>query len=617
MNSANRSFQFDNADTLHPHLNRTLVLMEWISGLLAVVLVLLDQGFSGPSQAIELRSLWPEVSWWLFGATVGCLLVPVLTLPLRYWWSRARGTFLKSQLLLVSLTASWLVGAMLLWLPSTGLGDVPRELDGVAGPGASLLFWTELFAVLRGASSLIRLIRWSTEAGLSPALVFVSSFLLLIFSGTAILMLPRCRPDGAPPATWLEALFTATSASCVTGLNVVDPGTYWSRTGQCVILGLIQAGGLGIMSFGAFIALVVTRNVAAREAATFRDLLESDRLGDIAGLIRDIVTLTLLIELAGAVAISGLWSHLPLGEQIFYSVFHSVSAFCNAGFCLHAEGFIGRELRPEIWGGVTLLIILGGIGFGPLHNLCEMAGVHLKRLLGVAATSNMRTTTRMSLTTRIVFRVTLGLLVGGFVVLFLTEFGRPVAGSTTARQVANAWFHSVTLRTAGFNTMDHSQLSPASKLVGIVWMFIGASPGSTGGGIKTTCFAMAILTLRSVLRQRNYVEAGGRTIPGELILRGLSIIALALMAIVSCTLALVIIENHPTQFLDHFYEATSAFATVGVSTGITPTLKPLSQLALIVTMFVGRIGAVTLLVALAGSASQATYRYPDERVSLG
>ncbi|QDV31460.1 Ktr system potassium uptake protein B [Planctopirus ephydatiae] len=616
MSKPSLSFQFDDSTSLHPRLNRALILLEWLSGLVALLLVLCDQGFVRQEESLPGHEL-TNSNWWLLGLTAACLAIPVVTLPLRYWWSRARSTFVRSHLLLVAITAIWLIGAIAFSIPTATMQVLQGEIAGVSGPGQGVIFWTELFGLLRGISALIRLIRWSTEAGLSPALVFAASFILLIFSGTALLMLPRCRPEGLPPATWLEALFTATSACCVTGLNVVDPGTYWSRTGQCVILGLIQAGGLGIMSFGAFIALVVTRNIAAREAATFRDLLESERLGDVSGLIKDIIAFTLVIELVGAVAISGLWSHLPLGEQIFYSVFHSVSAFCNAGFCLHAEGLIGQELRPEVWGGIALLIILGGIGFGPLHNLREIASHQFLKIFMPhkipAATGRMR----VSLTTRIVFRVTIALLIVGALVLFLTELGRPVAGQTIWQQIANAWFHSVTLRTAGFNTMDHGQLTPASKLIGIVLMFIGASPGSTGGGIKTTCFAVAILTLRSVLKQKSHIEAGGRTIPQEQILRGLSIVALSLTAIIGCTLVLVIVEEKPALFLDHFYEATSAFATVGVSTGITPSLKPLSQLALIVTMFIGRIGAVTLVVALAGSASQAVYRYPDERISLG
>lgn len=558
-------------------------------------------GFLGAAAAIAhhgIAQLAPGMASLLAGAVVLSLAVPILTVFLRSRWSRARKTFLGENLLEIACGGLWLGGLLLL-----------AVWPGSSETAAGWLGWSEVLAILRGIAEVYVSIRFAADAGLNPALVLVLSFVVLIGIGTLLLMLPRCRPTDEPSAPLLVALFTATSACCVTGLNVVDPATYWSRTGHWVILGLIQIGGLGIMTFGAFFAVALGRN-SMREHATFRDLLESDKLGDVGALLRAILGFTFAIELIGAGCLSTLWPERSWDERAFLGLFHSVSAFCNAGFCLRTESLMGWELRWQVWGVVPLLIILGGLGFTPLFNLREAVRTRWFRTPGTVPV-------RLSLSTRLVTITTLLLLAAGTVCLFALEYGNPAHPQGLDRQWANAWFHSVTLRTAGFNTVDHAQLYPASKLLGIGLMFVGASPGSTGGGVKTICLAVTLLTLRSVLRGRPTVESFGRTIPQEQVFRALAVIAIALVTLMIVTLLIVVIEDRPELFLDQMYEAASALGTVGVSANLTPSLRPASQFILVLTMFLGRVGPLTLIVALAGFAKPGNFRYPDEKIALG
>jgi trk system potassium uptake protein TrkH len=436
-------------------------------------------------------------------------------------------------------------------------------------------------------------------------------------------MLPRAKaspteqfPDQSAP--FLVALFTSTSASCVTGLVVVPTGTYWSPFGQAVILGLFQVGGLGIMTCGAFFALVAGGGMQFRESATLRDLLESEQLGDVRRLVLSILLFTLVSEAIGAIAISGLWADLPLGDRVWYSVFHAVSAFCNAGFSLTDDSFVGLGDRWQVWGGVAGLIIIGGMGFAVLYNfaLClesRITSIKIKPLFHLP-----RSRVRLTLSTKLASVTTLCLLIAGTVGYFVLEAAaRPALTEDVPTRTAEAWFQSVTFRTAGFNTVDHGALHPSTKLFAILLMFVGASPGSTGGGVKTVAFAVVVLALVSILRGRERVEVAGRTIPQELVNRALAIFCLGVVVVMVVTLLLVLFENQPGLFINHLFEATSAFGTVGVSTGITPSLSDASKSVIVVTMFAGRVGPLTLLIALAGRQRGARYEFPAERVTLG
>jgi trk system potassium uptake protein len=329
-----------------------------------------------------------------------------------------------------------------------------------------------------------------------------------------------------------------------------------------------------------------------------------------------ILIFTLGAELIGAVLISGLWADLPFAERVRFSLFHSVSAFCNAGFSLTENSFVGMGNRWQVWGGVAGLIVTGSMGFAVLYNV----GLVLKSKFSSLKTRPMfnlpRQRIQLSLTSKIAGGTTIILLIAGAIGYGMLESMAPVEDGSQVT-LEESWFQSVTFRTAGFNTVDHGDMQPATKLFAILLMFVGASPGSTGGGVKTVCFAITILSLLSVLRGRQRVEVLGRTIPEDLVNRALTIISLGILMVMCSTMLLVLFENQPALFLDHLFEATSAFATVGVSTGVTAGLQSPSKMVLVATMFIGRVGPLTLLIAMAGRTQGARYQYPFERVTLG
>jgi trk system potassium uptake protein TrkH len=586
--------------TLHPLAEMWLHQLETIGGVAGIVAVVVLHGFRDPDQMV-MRVV--------ASAILAANLAPMVSLGFRYVWSRTRSTFLRENSVNAIFILGWLAGLAIIRFVNEFRGEAVLPTDG-------LLPWSQAIALGRGTYELIRVTQYVAHARFNPALVLVMTFGTLIAVGTLLLMLPRCRPVGEDSADWLTALFTATSACCVTGLVVVDTGTYWTRAGQCIILVMFQLGGLGIMTFGAFFSAVLGVRGSVSESATMADLLESEQLADVRSLLRSILGFTLIIEAVGAFMISGLWADLPLGERAFQSVFHSVSAFCNAGFSTRAESLMHWELRWQVWAVIAGLIILGGFGFNSLDNLYRSFWSSIR-----FRTPTMRLVpqrrVRLTLSTRLVTVTTLVLLVAGTLILLGMEWNNPAHPTDPNSQLANAWFHSVTLRTAGFNTIDHGQLSAPAKLFGIMLMFVGASPGSTGGGVKTVCLALSILTLRAVLKGRTNVEVLGRTIPEVQVYRGLAVIALALTAQMISSLLVISIENQPRLVLDHLYEVSSALGTVGLSTGVTGSLHPASRVVLIATMFLGRVGAITLLAALAGKGHKATYEYPEERIMLG
>ncbi len=501
----------------------------------------------------------------------------------------------------------------------------------------SLGLGIELVLMVRVIAALGALIRYVVAEGRNAAVVFVASFLALIAIGTALLIMPRARVGALaeqeePLADRFRvALFTATSASCVTGLIVVPTGgttPYWSPFGQTVILALFQIGGLGIMTWSVVFATLIGRQLQLREAQQLHTLFDLQSPGEFRRTLLTIGRFVIAVELLGAAGLWHLWpAQWPWTKRAFYSVFHSVSAFCNAGFSLTDNSFVDHAYRPEVVLLIPLLIVLGGLGFPVLQNLSELGGQWSRDALARWGWRSSRRLpvddldrpARLSLNSRLVLLTTALLLVGGTLGYFVLEsVSTPdFAHRPFGQRLAEAFFQSVTFRTAGFNTVDHATLGPATKLLAIALMFIGASPGSTGGGVKTTVFAVAVLAILSTLRGRSVVECHGRTLPDRQVRGALTLMTLGLMALMSSAILVVLFEATPDRFLDQLYEVTSAFGTVGVSTGITAALKPQSQYVLIFTMFAGRVGPLTLLMALPTPRRQAIYRFPEERVTLG
>lgn len=460
-------------------------------------------------------------------------------------------------------------------------------------------------------------------AGKNPTSTLIASFVVLIISGAGFLMLPKASADGHSIG-FMDALFTSTSATCVTGLVVKDIGQDFNLMGQIVILSLIQLGGLGIVIFGAVFALLLGQALSLRESVAMKDLLSSDTLGRIGHMITFVFAGTVLIEAAGALLMFNMWDNVPswtgsTERQWFCSIFHSISAFCNAGFGLFSDNLISYNRCWGVYVVICPLIILGGLGFGVLFDLFGIAIERVKRffikLFYRQTLFSMEMPRRMNLQTKIVLSVTACLIVFGMLLIVLFE---NLTGSTESRSVLDAFFQSVTARTAGFNTVDISKLTASSQFALILLMFIGGSPGGTAGGIKTVTLAIIIMASVATLRKRDDVEIFDRSVRLIIIRRAITVTLLFVLILFAAALASCITErSNNFTMMQIMFETASALGTVGLSTGITGSLTTAGKLIIIIVMLVGRLGPLTLLASLTFNLRPARYHYPEEAVMIG
>ncbi len=440
------------------------------------------------------------------------------------------------------------------------------------------------------------------RTGAMSPLVVVYGFATVIALGTLLLMIPVSSKTGeATP--FVDALFTATSAVCVTGHVVVDTGTYWSSFGQGVILALIQIGGFGFMTSATLLLLVLGRRIGLRERLLIGEALSLERLGGLVKLVKRIALFTLLVEGVGtALFLIRFWFESPPATALWRAVFHAVSAFNNAGFDIFGEfvsmqGYQGDTLVVVV---TAALIFLGGISF-----------------IVVADVLSTRRLTRLSLDSKIVLAASLSLLAVGTVVVLLTEFSNTATlnGLPLHQKLLNAFFQSVTSRTAGFSTIDIGRIADYSLFFIVILMFVGGAAGSTAGGIKVNTFGMLSATLWSTLRGKEYPRAFGREFKTEQIQRALAVVMLSLGLVIAVVLLLTMTEEF--RFLDLLFETVSAFGTVGLSTGITAGLSTAGRLIITATMFGGRLGPLALALSLIQRQEAATYRYPQDQVRIG
>ena len=596
-NSAPESlFQRDSA-TL-----RKLIVGENLATLIGVFVAAAHAGFLSSSAVRQ-----AELNWLVFAAMLFIAASRTWRFFKFYQRRSLVGRLLEAQMILPLV---WLVGMLVLW-----------QLHVFAAADHYTVGWSDVIVSVTAVVSVLLFCRRLAAGTRNSAVLLIGSFAVIITLGTLLLKLPACRPpaaDGtAQSADWNVALFTATSATCVTGLIVEPTGTYWSPLGHAVIFSLFQIGGLGILTFGAFIAVLTGRKgLQFREASTLSEMLDSESVNNVRRILLTILTFTVVVEAVGAVSLMGLYADRSTGQQIWHAVFHSVSAFCNAGFSLKDDGFLNMAVHWQVWGPLTVLIILGGLGFPVVNDLVDRFQALFARRRNPRFHCSSAPP-RLTIHSRLVLITTAVLLVSGTIGWFVLETLSAAPNSSAYRRVADAWFQSVTFRTAGFNTVDHQTMQPATKLLAIFLMFIGAAPGSTGGGVKTLVFAVTMLNVWSVIRGRNRVEVFGRRIPSAQVARSLAMIAVGILIILLTTGLLVIFEQNSDRFLDHLFEATSAFGTAGVSAGITGGLTLPSRMLICLVMFLGRVGPITLLLAMASEDGGARYDYPEERVSLG
>ena len=466
------------------------------------------------------------------------------------------------------------------------------------------------------------------SSGRNPTLVLIILFVVLICAGAGMLMLPKAHNLSSMSVT--DAFFTATSATCVTGLIVKDTGSEFTQLGQIVILILIQLGGLGIVIFGAVLALLLGQALSVKESLAMQDILNAQTLSRISMMIGFIFLGTLVIEGIGAISLYPMWNNVPGAvtgsQQWFYSIFHSISAFCNAGFSLFKDSLTDYNDSVGVYAVIAPLIVLGGLGFGVLYNLTHVGTDSIRRFfrrkLSPEFSFSLGIRERLNLQTKIVLSMSLILIIAGTVLLMLFEHFSPQADHDSRFKIA--LFQSITARTAGFNTVDIGALSEGSKLVLMLLMFIGGSPGSTAGGIKTVTLAIVVMVIYATLRKRREVELFKRSIRLVVVGRAMTVLLL-FAALLMVSSGLLVLTEHNNcgnnggkwSLVDLSFEAASALGTVGLTAGVTPTLTTAGKWIIIMTMLIGRLGPMTLLAGLTFNLKPAVYDYPSEPVMVG
>ena len=459
----------------------------------------------------------------------------------------------------------------------------------------------------------------------NPALAMAVSFMFIILAGSGLLLMPRCIQPGVH-LSWIDSLFTATSAVCVTGLTTIDVPSTFTSFGQMVIIMLIQVGGLGIMTITSFFALFFMSNTSIYSQMLVRDMVSSKSLASLWSTLLNIFGFTAALELAGAVCIF-LNIHgtigLDLRHELFFSVFHSVSAFCNAGFSNYPDGMSAPELMVggHCWLYVilSLLIILGGIGYPVLVNMKAVVTKRARliwRWLRGRRYASLSIPNLYDLNTKIVLKTTAVLIVSGTVLIAFFEWDNTFAGLQTHEKLTQAFFNAVSPRTAGFISVNLNSMCLQSIFIYTLLMWIGGASQSTAGGVKVNAFAVAILNIRSILRGSDRVEFAGREVSTDSIRRANAAVFVSVV-VLSFFVFLVTLTDPDLPLKAIVFECVSAFATVGSSLGITSQLQDASKVLLVVLMFIGRVGVVTLAQGLLKQyKNQNYYKLPQDNITI-
>ena len=453
----------------------------------------------------------------------------------------------------------------------------------------------------------------------NPAQIFIISFFTIIFIGAFLLMLPNATYEGI---SFIDAIFTSTSAVCVTGLAVVDTGTYFTGFGISIIAILIQIGGLGIMTFASYFSYFFRGGSSYQNHLMLKDMSNVEKIGEVFNVLKKIILVTFIIELLGSILIFiNLESSVIPGilDRIYFSVFHSISGFCNAGFSTLHDNMYESSFRFNYPLHIILafLFIMGGLGFPIVFNITKYLKHLIKKKLNFfnAETRGVHVPWVVNLNTRIVLITTFLLIVIGTGLFYFFEYNNTLAEHNSFGKIVTAFFGAVTPRTAGFNTVDTSSLRFSTLMVIFILMWIGASPASTGGGIKTSTFAIATLNFLSLARGKTRIEIYRREIADISVRRAFAIIALSLMVIGSAIFLIASVEKDK-DLLGIAFECFSAYSTVGLSIGLTAKLTSISKLILICVMFIGRVSMLSILIAIVRAEKHKNYRYPTEEILI-
>lgn len=436
-----------------------------------------------------------------------------------------------------------------------------------------------------------------------PAQAVVGAFALMDLVGTLLLMLPVSRAGEHLAAPFITALFTATSAVCVTGLSTVDTATYWSPFGQVVILCLIQVGGFGIMTLASMLALLLNRRLGLRSRLTAAEETRAEGIGDVRRVLIGVLRITVVTELVIAVVLTvrfALGYDESWGRATYLGVFHAVSSFNNAGFALFSDNLMGFLTDPWVLVPIAAAIIVGGLGFPVISELVQRTKPK-----------------RWTVNTKMVLTMTPLLLVGGTVFMTLSEWSNPdtIGALSMPQKVLAGFFHAVQPRTAGFNAWDYGEATQETHLGTVMLMFVGGAPASTAGGIKVTTFLLLLFVIIAEVRGEGEVVAFDRRISRRTIRQALTVALLSVAAVMASTMLLTELTDYPLE--EVLFEVVSAFGTVGLSTGLTSQWHTMAQLVLVGLMFLGRLGPTTLASALALRERQRSYTLPEGRPLIG
>jgi trk system potassium uptake protein TrkH len=446
---------------------------------------------------------------------------------------------------------------------------------------------------------------------IKPSTLFVMSFVLLIFGGAFILSLPAMNTTGKF-MPFIDALFTATSAGCVTGLSVIDVSTYFTYKGQFIILILMQLGGIGILTFATFFATFVKKGIGLKHENALKSLTDSENLSGAHGLLRPIIFFTLAFEALAAIGIYSLWGNTPFDSQeikIFHSIFHAVSAFCNAGFSLYADSLHTGVLQHLyiLHLMFALTIFFGSLGFPAIKDMFNRENIKQRMA---------QPWRKWKLSTRIAFFTAIFLVIFGAISFYLLEYDNTLKGMKPVEAAIASIFQSTTTRTAGFNSVNIGDLKMPTIFIMLFLMFIGASSGSTGGGIKTSTFVIIFVALWGIIKGKRNFTLGERNIPKTILLKAFSIFIFS-ATFVFTMIFLLTFSDGEKPLITIIFETISAFATVGLSMGITSTLSFAGKIIIMVTMFAGRVGLLSLALSLSTEEKQIKYRYPDTHIMIG
>lgn len=570
---------------------RWLRFLPFITSVLALALILYDLGFN---QEKEIQ-LWITRSFLIFNSLAFIFLIIRQLL------------FFQSNRLHV-----WLFDVV---FALASLMTIVALLDSTSIPffrSFQWLFFLFLIGFLREFSSLNIEFKRSR---VTPAKLFLMSFFLIIMVGAGFLMFPTATVSGI---SFIDALFTSTSAVCVTGLTIAETATYFTPLGQLIILFLIQIGGLGIMTFTSYFSYYFRGESSYENQLMIQAMTGTNEIVEVFGTLKRVLLITFIIEATGALLIYCSLSGNPLfdvSDKINFAVFHAVSAFCNAGFSTMEQNLAnpGLVFEYDFQLSLSVLIILGGMGFPILYNFWTY---FKKVIIGhYLLKRNPHSVWVINLSTRIIAVTTLALIVLGMAGFYLLEYNHVLSHHTGTWKVIHSFFTAVTVRTAGFNTFDFNQLSFSAVMLCYLLMWVGASPASTGGGIKTSTFAISIMNTLSIARGKKNIEVFGREISDSTVRRAYSQIFLSIFAI-GVSVSLVSYFDKSIPLRNVIFECISAFSTCGLSMGITPHLTPASKLVLVLTMYVGRVNLLMLMSAIFKQVRHKNYRYPSEDISI-